>query len=437
MTPLQTPLVCRLPAVTLALLGLLLAALAITCFPPVLRGAILVSDLDPGAETIAIYVFSLLLIVCAIRCGLRALKLWQNAAKQSPRRVYLATFTITLSGLLALAGLELVARMVVPAEKVMWGDKFQHHQWLSNRSEAQGQLHDTYASDRYDPELGWAPSREFRSPKVNTNSAGLRGLRVVPTTKPAGETRIVITGDSFSWGEDVADDEVYSEVLDNALAQTSVVNIAVHGYGTDQQFLRLKKIGFDYDPDLVILAYYKSNAARNVLSFRDYAKPRFRLIDGELQLSNVPVPAPDDPRILEAPRVGTHLGGLLIKSLYQQVGYTRFAEQWTLTRAILDLAAEETHRRGIQFALMYIPAARPDLARVPEAAEAVLAAWAEDRGEQFINLRLLFLALPAEQRERLYAGHWTPEGHRIVAGLLAETIAAERLLPRSATGSIP
>lgn len=33
---------------------------------------------------------------------------------------------------------------------------------------------------------------------------------------------------------------------------------------------------------------------RNVLSFRDYAKPRFTLAGGELRLVNTPVPAPEE-----------------------------------------------------------------------------------------------------------------------------------------------
>ena len=47
---------------------------------------------------------------------------------------------------------------------------------------------------------------------------------------------------------------------------------------------------------------------------------------------------------------------------------------------------------------------------------------------RWILARPDFLALPRDQRQRLYEGHWTAEGHRVAAQLIAERIATAGLL---------
>jgi len=49
--------------------------------------------------------------------------------------------------------------------------------------------------------------------------------------------------------------------------------------------------GLKYKPDIVILGFISSDRERNMLSFRDYAKPKFELIKGKLCLGNTPVPS--------------------------------------------------------------------------------------------------------------------------------------------------
>ena len=99
-------------------------------------------------------------------------------------------------------------------------------------------------------------------------------------------------GDSFTFGEDVGDDETYSHHLEQLLPGTEVINLGVHGYGHDQMLIYLREEGVRYRPDVVILGFLTGDMERNVLSFRDYAKPRFVLDGGKLALRNSPVPPP-------------------------------------------------------------------------------------------------------------------------------------------------
>jgi hypothetical protein len=73
--------------------------------------------------------------------------------------------------------------------------------------------------------------------------------------KPAGVTRIVILGDSFAFGQGVADEEIFARVLARmAGPQVEVINMAKGGWNTINQFMAFKREGLAYEPDVVIVA---------------------------------------------------------------------------------------------------------------------------------------------------------------------------------------
>jgi hypothetical protein len=157
----------------------------------------------------------------------------------------------------------------------------------------------TLSFDSYHSLLGWYPLKNATNVTnekavVNFNSDGIRGKQVLGIEKTIDTTRIVVVGDSFSFGEGVNDDETYPAKLEKMLPNTEVLNLAVHGYGIDQMTLRLNLDGFSYHPDYVIYAFIEDDLRRAVLSFRDYMKPRYELVDGNLMLTNTPVIPPDE-----------------------------------------------------------------------------------------------------------------------------------------------
>jgi len=64
-----------------------------------------------------------------------------------------------------------------------------------------------YAFDMYDPDKGWIPKANLRDVKayndkiLNTNSKGLRGKRDFAYAKNGKRLRILILGDSFTFGD--------------------------------------------------------------------------------------------------------------------------------------------------------------------------------------------------------------------------------------------
>jgi len=91
---------------------------------------------------------------------------------------------------------------------------------------------------------------------------------------------------------EVSNSETYASLLQDMLPNTEVINLSVFGYGYDQMLLMLKEEGFKYHPDIVIIPYLETDKKRNMINFRDYAKPKFVLKNNKLVLTNTPILTP-------------------------------------------------------------------------------------------------------------------------------------------------
>jgi len=163
----------------------------------------------------------------------------------------------------------------------------------------QGRAGNRYTFDRYDALRGWALKPDIRNmimpggSILNSNSMGTRGVTEYRYGKPHNKTRILILGDSFVFGEEVSDHETFPYYLQHILPHSEVINFGVHGYGHDQMLIGLKEEGAKYAPDIVILGFVHGDMRRNLLKFRDYAKPKYEPARNKLILTNVPVPSPE------------------------------------------------------------------------------------------------------------------------------------------------
>ncbi|MEO8452601.1 MAG: SGNH/GDSL hydrolase family protein [Gemmatimonadota bacterium] len=90
------------------------------------------------------------------------------------------------------------------------------------------------------------------------NPLSLRSLHLGP--KPAGVTRIVVLGDSFTWGYYVAQTaDVWTYVMErqlNAAGQRiEVINLGKNGASTVDELQRLDDLGWLFQPDMIVLQY--------------------------------------------------------------------------------------------------------------------------------------------------------------------------------------
>ncbi len=111
---------------------------------------------------------------------------------------------------------------------------------------------------------GWLKSGEFGSVKITTNSHGLREKEVLYEPLP-NTYRILILGDSTTFGWGVSKEERFSDILESILNEShfhsvifkrvEVINCGVGGYGTADELRFFTVEGVKYKPNLVILVF--------------------------------------------------------------------------------------------------------------------------------------------------------------------------------------
>lgn len=280
-----------------------------------------------------------------------------------------------------------------------------------------------YTFDDYHPTRGWALRANLRDVAVfegktlSSNSRGLRGAQEHPVNKPEGVTRIVVIGDSFTFGEDVGDDETWPSRLQASMPGTEVLNLGVHGYGHDQMLLYLREEGLKYHPDVVVVGFLPDDMERNVVSFRDFAKPRFVLDGDRLRLSNVPVPTPDEVLRREPYRLRfLDLLAMLHGHYLRRTGRDQ-DEMRRITLPLLDEMTAAITAAGARPAFAYLPVYGEIDKPGPgmTARERFFFSHWRQRGIQSMYLRPYFQEKLRRGVEFKTYGHWGPLEHATVA----------------------
>jgi len=269
----------------------------------------------------------------------------------------------------------------------------------------------------YDETLGWKNipnwSATTFSRRLTINSRGLRD-RECDLAKPEGVVRVLVLGDSFVWGYGVSDEEVFTERLESKLiangAKVEVLNTGVSGWGTDQQLLFLERDGFDYEPDVVVLAFFIYNDPGNNRESVQYGLHKPLFADTNLTLTNVPVPEPGD----------------------EAENRTFAGDPLKLTAAILSRMAEGCRERNARFLIMkfghymFHEDQRGDLVdrKFRELVEPLPHTELFDLDAEFRRL-----GIPAEKLKAGYYSHWDADGHQLVADALERRLRHDGLLP--------
>jgi GDSL-like Lipase/Acylhydrolase family len=168
--------------------------------------------------------------------------------------------------------IEIVLRTTyVPPPKVMQGPDLRNGEY--------------YQSDQI---LGWRPRRNVQgvhnipgqfSSTFRTNGQGLRGVREFHFERGKA-TRMVVLGDSFTWGYGVNDEDVYVSKLAELLPQMEIINLGVTAYGPSQELEYFKSEGVRYRPDIVVLSFclndieeyeYRSLKKKDMSALQDVA----------------------------------------------------------------------------------------------------------------------------------------------------------------------
>jgi hypothetical protein len=351
--------------------------------------------------------------------------------------------------LLALASILAVLLLLVAAEMAVRRAQPRYLERIS--------LDDLAYLHTYSPVYGWTPRPSFRytlaGSETTINRLGYRG-REVAAARTAGRPRVVMLGDSITFGYGVRDGETFSAVMESLAPPLEVVNLGVQGYGTDQELLKLEREGLAYAPDVVVLNVCLANdlldnaAARSIYD-GVYPKPFFRLEGGRLVevAGHVALSWPRRLALLLSQRSALFNALLdlvrvdraryqreLAGRLEAEPGEPAFAVTFALVRRMDEL----TRARGSRFVALLYPSLR-DFIRPSRRAPRFLEA-PELRGVSVVDLLPRFQAagFNAETFSRYSLDgnlHLTAEGHRLAARVILQVLDERKLLPAAYPGA--
>jgi hypothetical protein len=298
----------------------------------------------------------------------------------------------------------------------------------------------TYAFDMYDATKGWMTKPGLRDQRVfvdrllNTNDKGLRGRREYSYSKPAGMRRVLVLGDSFTFGEEVSDTETYPHYLQTKFSELEVINMGVHGYGHDQMLILLEEEGVKYTPDVVILGFIAGDMHRNMLQFRDYAKPRF-VLDGDagLKLVGSPVPRPEEVMKWDWARPRLYDAWSLLRFRFMTWSGLHHKRMNRLTAAILDRMVATIMQRGATPLFVYIPTPREIIGLDKTSRElGFFDSYCKSKRE----LRCISVWPQLEARRKQGAklkttGHWDAFGNQVIADAILRYLDQKTLVDRT------
>ncbi|MEZ6036071.1 MAG: hypothetical protein R3F29_01235 [Planctomycetota bacterium] len=323
-----------------------------------------------------------------------------------------------------LTGLLLLAEILVRA--------FREPFWFGSYRELRLDLMRRNYPAVLDDTLGYAPKPDFAShdnhwgTQVTIDGDGLRSNGDGP--RPDGPL-IVAVGDSFTFGDQVDDDETWPAALERQLGRP-VKNGGVFGYSLTQTVLRGEQLMDRLHPEVLIVSMIADDLLRSSYSRRYTNLP---VLDFEpdgpgLVLKGVPIDhsaMPPDPQRWWKDALGHSalIDGVLANTARRwwyeddkQVMIKRlFNRRRELGMRIVDRIAAACRARDTRLLLVLQDGWRPDWI-VP------VLEHAERTGVEVLDLALRYKQL-AEQdpsvEQRFFAGHMTPAGNAWVADQIA------------------
>jgi predicted transcriptional regulator len=325
-------------------------------------------------------------------------------------RILTNTYVFAGSLTVSLLLLEIGLRVVNP-----WGMDFFH--WLPYHM--QGMVDH--------PELGYvhpkSVSYHLGPNMVTLNSQGLRD-KEIPHDKPPGERRILLLGDSVTFGWGVSDGEPFADQMEPLLKSSTkrnweVINAGVNGYNTEQEDTYFRIEGVRYKPDVVILTYLGNDLEAvidpNVTTWRRYPAWPSSLPEALSRLTSLSYTYQAVHMFVRA----RQLAALRAGEVQSDAGEVLTRDpRWPASKGHLKHIAELCAQRGIRFIVAAFSI--PDPAFFIELQES---------GIDAISLSEAFAQLSEDQRYVSRVDpHPTAVAHRSMAELLVRELSKRGFL---------
>jgi lysophospholipase L1-like esterase len=309
---------------------------------------------------------------------------------------------------------------------------------------------------QYVPGAVWRFHHPEYTVEYAINEDGFRGP-VSPVARPAAPTgRILLLGDSFTFGQGVPYEATWGAVTEGLLRQRGMpldlMNAGVQGMDTRSELLMLRELAPRYRPDAVVLGFLINDLYTNVP-----LDTNSRRATGSTEWSRVRkevfvrAGATHTFHLLQlARRIATSNDALYTKLYVEAPGRGEFLrlplsarprDQLAVTEQLLNRFAAESRALGVPLIVLSIPQQFQVLHRVIHGAQVgdIDVAF-YDRHFADLGRRVGFTWVPtldalaaADEPADLYHrldGHLSAAGHAIVAGVLADALNPSMLRSR-------
>ena len=340
-----------------------------------------------------------------------------------------------------LIALELLLRLVAPQE--LTGE--------SVRGERFSTI-DPELGMRYMPHAVW----RFRHPEYRAeyaiNADGFRDTREHPERKSPGVTRVLLLGDSFTFGQGSDYDQIWPVLAERELERqglkVELVKAGIQGMDTRSELVLLRRLVKRYDPDAVVVGFLINDFYTNIPHSESTNRPELEEIQGRVfprghrtqyhlvTLARRIVAASDAAYVslyLRAGNVGNYFKLPLSPEARRQVETTE-----TLLRqmaAYCDSIARPLVIFSMpqQFQILYPRSGRADPGIDVDYPDRHLSQLAAANGFEWVSARESFVnAAEISDQDLFYRldGHFTPAGNKVAAQVFVEHVVP-RVLARA------
>lgn len=342
-----------------------------------------------------------------------------------------------------LAGAELVLRLFFP----------QHLVGTPVRGQAFS-VEDSVLGLRYVPGAVWRFSHPEYRVEYAVNAHGFRDATTHPATKPAGTVRVLLLGDSFTFGQGVEYVETWPvrverELARRGLAHVELVKAGMQGADTRSELVLLRRLLPQYRPDVVVVGFLINDLYTNTPEQRTVSRAPRTAADsasadwnavrsavfaraGRKESSHLLALARRWLTSFDPVYIGLYLSAPGRGDFLQRPLPERAARQLEVTRTLLRTIAATCDSAGASLVVVSIPQQfqvlyeragmrRPDVdVRYYDRA---LGATAESLGVAWVPTLDVFAAARgnAELFYRL-DGHLTPRGNAVLAGAFIDRV---------------
>ena len=262
----------------------------------------------------------------------------------------------------------------------------------------------------HDTLLGWVDRPSFTSPDeygkgigLTTTSRAVRGNGSSESDSATKRAGLVCSGDSYTLGVGVSDDHTWCALLGKTLGDLTY-NMGQVDYGLDQSILRYQRDGALVPHQTQILGITNTALERmTTANIGGRLKPTLAVEGGTLVRRNVPVPETtmQTLRAANRNRLKHELRIVHAYDVNMEVdGHTRDAEridgEWTLVEHALDDLARAHKARGTRLLVVYLPMKRDLKPSYTDERRKKLAAFAQQRGIEFLDLTLPMRTMRAD-----------------------------------------